>query len=85
MVDTGPPAKLMKKRATTACGPPREARIGDVTSPLCFRFGSGTFCLTPGVFLGGQLQQRFTSYFAVAWVLKEPLAAIQPPKVFHMA
>ena len=28
------------------------------------------------VFLGGQLQQRFTSYFAVAWVLKEPLAAI---------
>ena len=28
------------------------------------------------VFLGGQLEHRFTSYFAVAWLLKEPLAAI---------
>jgi hypothetical protein len=28
------------------------------------------------VFLGGQLQHRFASYFAVAYLLKEPLAAI---------
>ena len=27
-------------------------------------------------FLGGQFQQRFTGYFAAAWLLKEPLAAI---------
>jgi hypothetical protein len=28
------------------------------------------------VFLGGQLQHRFAGYFAAAWLLKEPLAAI---------
>jgi hypothetical protein len=28
------------------------------------------------VFLGGQLDHHFTSYFAVAWLLKEPLAAL---------
>ena len=28
------------------------------------------------VFLGGQLEHRFTSYFATAWLLKEPIAAL---------
>ena len=29
-----------------------------------------------GAYLGGQLKPRFASYFAVAWLLKEPLATI---------
>src|SRR5262249_40856918 len=28
------------------------------------------------VFLGGEFAKRFTSYFAVAWLLKEPLATL---------